>query len=233
MASDKELRLLELSTKFDILYDNIMSNTAPGLNEYEKSVLLTEALNMVVLSYCRGDNNHSDTFEKTEEVRKYLSPLVTTTLCDEDTTEALKGLSENSKFFNLPEDLLFITYEQATLKSTTDKCLDGKKVLVFPVEQDDYWYMSQNPFKKVSDNRAFRLNVSDNKVEIIAKDVVDKYLIRYIRKPNPIILIDLGDDLSIEGKHEASICELDPILDQEILNTAVSLAMASRTISNN
>lgn len=31
----------EFSREFDILYNNIMSNSAPGLNEYEKSVFLT------------------------------------------------------------------------------------------------------------------------------------------------------------------------------------------------
>lgn len=33
----------EFSNEFDILYNNIMSNKAPGLNVYEKSVFLTIA----------------------------------------------------------------------------------------------------------------------------------------------------------------------------------------------
>ena len=33
----------EFSNEFDILYNNIMSNSAPGLNEYEKSIFLTQA----------------------------------------------------------------------------------------------------------------------------------------------------------------------------------------------
>ena len=33
----------EFSNEFDVLYNNIMSNAAPGLNEYEKSVFLTKA----------------------------------------------------------------------------------------------------------------------------------------------------------------------------------------------
>jgi hypothetical protein len=33
----------EFSDEFDIYYNNITSNQAPGLNEYEKSVFLTEA----------------------------------------------------------------------------------------------------------------------------------------------------------------------------------------------
>jgi len=33
----------EMSNEFDVLYNNVSSNQAPGLNEYEKSVLLTKA----------------------------------------------------------------------------------------------------------------------------------------------------------------------------------------------
>ena len=33
----------EVSNEFDILYNNVTSNQAPGLDEYEKSVFLTKA----------------------------------------------------------------------------------------------------------------------------------------------------------------------------------------------
>ena len=41
----------EFSNEFDVLYNNIMSNQAPGLNEYEKSVFLTKAQNELVKNY--------------------------------------------------------------------------------------------------------------------------------------------------------------------------------------
>ena len=34
---------IEFSTEFDVLYNNITSNQAPGLNEYEKSIFLLHA----------------------------------------------------------------------------------------------------------------------------------------------------------------------------------------------
>jgi hypothetical protein len=37
------MEIQEFSNGFDILYNNIMSNAAPGLNEYEKSFFLTKA----------------------------------------------------------------------------------------------------------------------------------------------------------------------------------------------
>ena len=47
----------EFSNQFDVLYNNVMSNQAPGLDEYEKSVFLTKAQNEIVLSYFNPKGN--------------------------------------------------------------------------------------------------------------------------------------------------------------------------------
>ena len=228
----------EFSNQFDIIldsyrrfkdFDNKELGDSLDFNEYEKSVFLTEAEKDVILSYYSGDTTHLDTFEKTEEIRRYLNVLVETKVIKDKVSEKT-GLSSKSTFFSLPADLMFITYEQIVLSSDS-KCLDGKTVVVVPVEQDDYWYMSQNPFKGVNENRAFRLDVATDTVEIIAKDSITEYLVRYIRKPKPIILTNLGD-LSIEGESKVTECELPEVLHQEILNTAVRLAVSSKTLFN-
>lgn len=41
----------EFSDQFDVLYNNITSNQAPGLNEYEKSLFLTKAEKEIVKNY--------------------------------------------------------------------------------------------------------------------------------------------------------------------------------------
>lgn len=41
----------EFSNEFDVLYNNIMSNQAPGLDEYEKSIFLTKAQEELVRDY--------------------------------------------------------------------------------------------------------------------------------------------------------------------------------------
>ena len=41
----------EFSNEFDILYNNAMSNQAPGLDEYEKSVFLTKAQDQLITDY--------------------------------------------------------------------------------------------------------------------------------------------------------------------------------------
>ena len=45
------MHLQELSDQFDVLYNSITSNQAPGLNEWEKSVFLTKAEKQLVREY--------------------------------------------------------------------------------------------------------------------------------------------------------------------------------------
>ena len=47
----------EFSNEFDVLYNNIMSNQAPGLDEYEKSVFLTKAQSEILKNYFNPKGN--------------------------------------------------------------------------------------------------------------------------------------------------------------------------------
>ena len=38
------MTIQEFSTEFDVLYNNVTSNQAPGLNEYEKSLFLQSSI---------------------------------------------------------------------------------------------------------------------------------------------------------------------------------------------
>ena len=51
------MTLPEISREFDILYNNIMSNQAPGLDEYEKSVLLTKSQDEILKNYFNPSSN--------------------------------------------------------------------------------------------------------------------------------------------------------------------------------
>ena len=90
----------EFSNEFDVLYNNIMSNAAPGLDEYEKSVFLTNAQDEIVIDLYNGKNPLGESFESTEEIRRYLSELnkTYTTITKE---EGNTGVSEYSIFFNI------------------------------------------------------------------------------------------------------------------------------------
>lgn len=53
----------EFNNQFDILYNNISSNQAPGLNGYEKSVFLTMAQEEILKSYFSGKNKYGIAFD--------------------------------------------------------------------------------------------------------------------------------------------------------------------------
>ena len=125
----------EFSNEFDTLVNSnsTFSSTLTPLefDEYEKSVFLTKAQESVVISLYKGTLT-GDSFEKTEEMRRYLGNLIIT--YDTDTKEEdIDGIDNSSVFFKLPTDLWFITYESATISSDTDKCINKLVVPVIPV----------------------------------------------------------------------------------------------------
>ena len=70
----------EFSNEFDVLYNNIASNQAPGLNEYEKSVFLTKAQNEIVKNYFtdrKNGNKYEQGFEGSQKRFIDFSKLVT------------------------------------------------------------------------------------------------------------------------------------------------------------
>ena len=211
----------EFSNEFDILYNNIMSNSAPGLNEYEKSIFLTQAQEALVLDIYRGKFDENS-FESTEEVSDYINTLVRQSKIT-DTVEG-NGISTNSVFYQLPDDIWFITYESVILRDNNLDCKNGQEVIVKPITQDEYYSISKNPFRGANDRRVLRL-LSDNKVELISKYRIESYLIRYLSKPEPIILDNLSTyRVTINGKSEITECKLNPAVHRILLNRAVQLA---------
>ena len=217
----------EFSDEFDTLlssYDNISSI---NLDEYEKSVFLTNAQEEIVIDLYNSKNPFGDSFEKTEEIRRYLSNLVKTYTTSTKET-GYTGLSNKSVFFKLPDDLWFITYESVNLKGDELGCMDGSNISVVPVTQDEYYRIKRNPFRSPNERRAIRLDLNKGIVEIISKYNIDSYLVRYLAKPKPIILIELPDGLSINGVSDKTECELNPVIHRAILERAVKLAIRSK-----
>lgn len=216
----------EFSNEFDVLYNNIMSNQAPGLDEYERSVFLTKAQSEIVIDMYNGKNPFGDSFERTEEIRRYLSDLIKT-YTTTDKKVGYTGLSESSVFFELPDDLWFITYEAVNLKDDGLGCMSGEGISVIPITQDEYHRIRKNPFRGTNERRALRLDLSGKVVEIVSKYDVESYLVRYLSRPAPIILTDLTDNLSINGISVKTECELNPVIHRAILERAVKLAIIS------
>lgn len=53
----------EMDNMFDVLYNNITSNQAPGLNAYEKSVFLTKGQDEILKNYFNPKSKGNNTQE--------------------------------------------------------------------------------------------------------------------------------------------------------------------------
>lgn len=228
----------EFSNEFDVM----LSGTGVTLNEYEKSVFLTKAQEETVINLYNGKNIYGDSFESTEEIRRYLDPLVkAVTISPPDKQEG------SSYFFKLPADLAFLTLEQVKFGegATAGKCsLKDVIASVFPVTHDEYTRIKDDPFRGPTRYKVLRLEygtiesqeddqkVVQDVVELVSKYPIAKYIIRYVSKPTPIVLVDLensyGEDLSVDGKKGITSCKINPLLHKTILTRAVQLAISLR-----
>lgn len=227
----------EFSNQFDTMLNSYASQAMFGeettkqtvaLDEYEKSLFLTRAQEDIVLSLYNGKNPYGEAFEITEELRRYLSSLVMETDLTPSTGASVPlpvTSTTTSFFFTLPSNLWFIILEQVSVNK--GKC--GSAILnVYPIKHDEYLSIKNNPFRGANSRRALRLDVRDKEVEIVCKYPVVAYFVRYLKKLSPIILVDLPDDLSINGISKATECKVHETLHQRILERAVALALQSK-----
>lgn len=140
----------------------------------------------------------------------------------------LFDMREKTKSITLPSKLMYAINEMVEVTRNDKKIL----LQVVPVKFDEYSRLMCKPYKRPLKYQAWRLINNDvvNKADIVVgpSDTLTKYTIRYVRRPNPIIVSNL-DGLTIEGKSTATECELDPILHEEILQRAVELAKVAWT----
>lgn len=229
----------QFSNEFDIAINAYL----PGgivFDEYEKSVFLTKAQEQIVIQLYQS-------FERNELAREILAPLirsfVTKTEYEGTEQNPTYPSSDCSFFYQLPDDLWLIIMEEAVL-SSNDECVNNKRVTVVPTTHDKLLKVLKNPFKGPNSNRALRLNLSGNIVELIAKYDIKRYFVRYIKKLNPIILTNLNDESELQTVSffgdlngtrteifTRTECELHETIHRDILNLAVQLAIQTRRLN--
>lgn len=145
----------ELSNEFDVLYNNITSNQAPGLNEYEKSVFLTKAQSQLVNEYF---NNRTDGFGggfDGSQKRQYdFSSLTRVSNLYELNTfkeriSDIEKLDRRSKVFLFPKD-----YYLAVNEILTDS---KKQYSVIPINHTEYQRLMSKPYNLPIKRGAWRL----------------------------------------------------------------------------
>ena len=247
----------EFSNTFDILlnsndtralYGDVSSIGDMVLDEYEKSILLTQAQDIIVKSYFdRQLNQQGQGFDDSSKRQIDFSNLITTGVAslNEDTTKV--PYDSRGKLFKMPSNILLILNELLTV--TTDG-VDSNYVVV-PVHYKEYDRMMSRPYTQPLKKQCWRLyqgvgnseSTESTKVDLLSEVITSegsisansslKYKIRYIRRPRPIILTNLKfisspGELTIDNKTDISECELNPLIHMDILNKAIEIAYTTR-----
>ena len=152
---------------------------------------------------------------------------------------------ERGIIFQMPKteegktDVLFVLNEkfQCTINGVR------KDFVIVPISYKEYDREMSRPFAQPLKKQAWRLFQNSSQqfdvyTELILKDNVintadpDSYVykIRYVKRPRPIVLEDLPNNLSVDGESIETPCELNPILHIDILEEAVRLALNSKGI---
>lgn len=225
----------EFSNEFDVLYNNIMSNQAPGLDEYEKSVFLTKAQSEIIKNYFNPKGNkYQDGFDGSQKRQVDFSKLMKTYTSSGTipTPTSFFGNVTGAYKITWPNDVFVVVNEVVDVTKKDDN--RKYRLQVIPIKYDEYLRVSSKPYKQPLKNQAWRIINGENDINLIVGHLnsvsSDGYHIRYVKHPKPIILESLdGSGLSINGETNAMGCELDPEIHPEILQRAVELAKAAYT----
>lgn len=233
----------ELLQKFNLHYDNILSAAAPGLNEYEISLYLTQAHREVVSSYYNGVMG-GDTVDSTEAVKSLIPRYILSDSIQitQLAPNQIEGLF--SYIVDLNSQVLQLLAERIKGPNNSEEVV--RNILVKPINIDVLYRLMRNPFRRPSDLRVWRLDQTSNEdtterqiILISNEDLASEdfqYIYTYMKEPEAILLVDLDSeewasigDLSIMGQKRANVNgdlgdKISPTLWELIINRAVELA---------
>lgn len=268
------MTIQEFSNTFDTLLNSYNTQAQFGeqaskrdivLDEYEKSVLLTQAQDIIVKSYFDGTlNQQGQGFDDSTRRQMDFSSLIKIAELDPfDSKETeIQTFDDRGIVYQLPRkvvdgaevegttDVLFILNEKLTQVCTKgeQKIEQWRKdFVIVPISYKEYDREMSKPYAQPLKKQAWRLFQNqatgfDINSELIPRFNVKEetssgdeptyksfvYKIRYVKRPQPIVLEDLPNNLEIDGVTTESECELNPIIHMDILNKAVELAIATR-----
>lgn len=136
----------EFSNEFDVLYNNIMSNQAPGLDEYEKSVFLTKAQDEIVKNYFNPNGNkYNEGFDSSLKRQYDFSSLIVTdklSLLSQDEIDYIGGITSifpSGLLFKSPSDVFF---------SLNERLIDdsNRNYTIVPITYTEYNRIASKPY---------------------------------------------------------------------------------------
>lgn len=234
----------EFSNTFDTLlnshrdikdFGKTQSYYSMELDEYEKSVLLTQAQDIIVKSYFdRTLNAQGQGFDDSERRQIDFSELISVKAPVKNEDEDTVKYDDRSILFDMPKDILFMLNEKV-IEKVGEK--PGNSYIVIPLGYKEYDRLMSKAYAQPLKKQCWRLFQNPSGVDLASELIpiqgttIDEYKIRYVRRPKPIILTNLAGGeysggLDIDGVSVVSECELNPIIHMDILVKAVELTMS-------
>lgn len=254
----------EFSNTFDTLLNSYASKAEFGegdskreivLDEYEKSVLLTQAQDILVKQYFEGVSGPG--FDSSTRRQIDFSNLITVASLTEESAPTITKYDDRSLVFKTPavnigteqapnykQTVLFILNEKL---SVTDVASKMRHYVIVPINYKEYDRQMSKAFGQPLKKQCWRLfqdsaSAGTSEIDLyseiiplegaIADTDMIAYKIRYIRRPRPIVLTDLDfstqESLNVDGVSTVSECELNPIMHMDILTKAVELAYMTK-----
>lgn len=162
----------EFSNEFDVLYNNIMSNQAPGLDEYEKSIFLTKAQEELVRDYFNSRNvKNAQGFDDNQKRQYDFSTLLSNVTLPDNFIDTYRALSEcnlgtyntifdsRAKPYIAPSDLFLVINE-----SIEDSA--KRMYSVLPISYDEYNRLMLKPYGFPLKRQAWRI-ISDRTSSLV------------------------------------------------------------------
>ena len=156
------MTLEEFSTEFDVLYNSITSNAAPGFNDYEKSVLLTLAQEELIKSYFVANNNTTGVGLDGSQKRHYdFSTLIKIKSLKNIIYDIITARDKvNIPFLNKDANAVFLIPNDVFLILNEHLIAKDNNYIVFPISYDTYNLLMSKPFPYPNKRQAWRLDSS-------------------------------------------------------------------------
>ena len=223
----------EMSNEFDILYNQVNSNQAPGVDEFEKSVFLTKAQNQVILAkFDPRGNKFQAGFNINDlgQLRQYdFSTLIENTELDRITSQQYSPYDPRAITFVLPDDY-FLTLNESVVENYQQVPYIYQ---IIDISYGDYTRLMQKPYQYPPKRSVWKLITKNGTVEeqIVVEDNPQVAQVQTERgaKLHTIqsVLVNLSsDNLSIDGVSEETPCKLPEGVHHIIVQRAVELCTA-------
>ena len=198
--------------RFNLQYNNVFSNQAPGLVDYEISMYLTMAHIEIIDEYSAS----LDLFEKNRS-------LLTAYIVQENisgTIATTKDRGIDYQTFEFTENYWKILKEYAITNS------NALGIPIKPITYDGFNTMSVNPFKKPNGLKGWRLDINSDgdaarDVKILFKKIGDT---DYIKEYDVVYLVT-PKSFDLESDVIPNSLDNNPFLCEKIINRACELSV--------